>query len=689
MPVIELIHKRVGNDIRILVQLFDNDVPVNWTQVTHIFPSLFSDPQRVVMGKCHIDGIDPQDPTTLMLSYSGKSPQYRGLARLVIELRYMEHTCTVDAPAFVFVDKTADEGVGPVNVEIISHVDPEVNSLQIVVGGGGSASWGTITGDITYQTDLMEALAGKQDTIEDFSAIEAGAAAGATAYQLPASGMPSTDMSEEVQTSLGKADTAVQPGSLKQVAFSGNYNDLTNRPAIPAAQVNSNWNAESGVAQILNKPNLATVATSGSYNDLSNKPSIPAAPGTLDTTNTEGQATSASEALSGTINLHKVSKTGNYSDLRNKPTIPEAPEQSDWTQTDDTKLDYIKHKPNLASVAVSGSYDDLRDKPTIPVAQVQSDWNQASSSEKSYIKNKPNLATVATSGSYNDLSNKPTIPTVHNMASGGTTGQVLAKKSNTDYDTEWVNQSGGGAAVWGSITGDLDDQTDLKDALDAKQDVISNLATIESGAAAGATAVQPGDLASVATSGQYSDLTGTPSLATVATTGDYDDLLNKPSIPAAQVNSDWNAVSGVAQILNKPTIPAAPGTLDTTATTAQATSSSEALSGSVTLHKISKTGDYDDLLNKPTIPSVTLNGSATSSPSFYAPTTAGTSGYVLTSNGSGAPTWQAAPSGGGDVTDVTLGGTSVVDGNGVAVLPAYPVVESLTTAEIDTIWASA
>lgn len=46
---------------------------------------------------------------------------------------------------------------------------------------------------------------------------------------------------------------------------------------IPAAQVNSDWNATSGVSQILNKPTLATVATSGSYNDLSNKPNIPAA----------------------------------------------------------------------------------------------------------------------------------------------------------------------------------------------------------------------------------------------------------------------------------------------------------------------------------------------------------------------------------------------------------------------------
>jgi hypothetical protein len=35
------------------------------------------------------------------------------------------------------------------------------------------------------------------------------------------------------------------------------------------------------------------------------------------------------------------------------------------------------------------------------------------------------------------------------------------------------------------------------------------------------------------------------------------EILNKPTIPAAQVNSDWNAVSGVAEILNKPSIPAA------------------------------------------------------------------------------------------------------------------------------------
>jgi len=50
-----------------------------------------------------------------------------------------------------------------------------------------------------------------------------------------------------------------------------NYNNLLNRPTIPAAQVSSDWNAVTGVAAILNKPTLF----SGAYADLTGKPSIP------------------------------------------------------------------------------------------------------------------------------------------------------------------------------------------------------------------------------------------------------------------------------------------------------------------------------------------------------------------------------------------------------------------------------
>jgi hypothetical protein len=53
------------------------------------------------------------------------------------------------------------------------------------------------------------------------------------------------------------------------------YSGLTGTPAIPAAQVNSDWNASSGVAQILNKPSLAAVATTGAYSSLTGLPTIP------------------------------------------------------------------------------------------------------------------------------------------------------------------------------------------------------------------------------------------------------------------------------------------------------------------------------------------------------------------------------------------------------------------------------
>ena len=97
----------------------------------------------------------------------------------------------------------------------------------------------------------------------------------------------------------------------------GSSVEWTTFPTIPAAQVNVDWNATSGVTQILNKPSLATVATSGSYTDLTNK-----------------------------------------------PTIPAAQLQSDWNQLNATQLDYIKNKPTI----FSGNYSDLNGRPQIPAA---------------------------------------------------------------------------------------------------------------------------------------------------------------------------------------------------------------------------------------------------------------------------------------------------------------------------------
>lgn len=74
------------------------------------------------------------------------------------------------------------------------------------------------------------------------------------------------------------------------------------------------------------------------------------------------------------------------------------------------------------------------------------------------------------------------------------------------------------------------------------------------------------------------------------------------------------------------------------------------------LKTVAFTGSYTDLSNKPTSMqnpnslTLTMNGSATNyngassaSKSWYAPTSAGTTGYNLISNGSGAPIWQQPP----------------------------------------------
>ena len=94
-----------------------------------------------------------------------------------------------------------------------------------------------------------------------------------------------TKTSELVNDGSDGSSTYVEADDLATVATSGSYNDLQNKPSIPAAQiqsdwtqadnskvdyiknkptipaaqVNSDWSAESGVAQILNKPTIPAV----------------------------------------------------------------------------------------------------------------------------------------------------------------------------------------------------------------------------------------------------------------------------------------------------------------------------------------------------------------------------------------------------------------------------------------------
>lgn len=86
----------------------------------------------------------------------------------------------------------------------------------------------------------------------------------------------------------------------------------------------------------------------------------------------------------------------------------------------------------------------------------------------------------------------------------------------------------------------------------------------------------------------------TTTASTALSTQTSESLSNAVQLHKVSKTGSYNDLN------NKPTIPSAPGTLTTTATTALATASNEALTGNIALHKVSKTGSYDDLNNKPT-----------------------------------------------------------------------------------------
>ena len=76
-------------------------------------------------------------------------------------------------------------------------------------------------------------------------------------------------------------------------------------------------------------------------------------------------------------------------------------EQSDWTQSDNTQVDYIKHKPNTKPVVAGSNITITEGANDITIAatvtpQVQSNWNETDTAAASFIQNKPTIPTVPT-----------------------------------------------------------------------------------------------------------------------------------------------------------------------------------------------------------------------------------------------------------------------------------------------------
>ena len=181
-----------------------------------------------------------------------------------------------------------------------------------------------------------------------------------------------------------------------------------------AAQVNADWNATSGVAQILNKP---TIPGNTTYDLTASNGSVATEEKIL-LTGSDSSEDAVTLAVSGNLTIARSNNTITFGGGGS------AQIQSDWTQSNSSHTAFIQNKPSLATVATTGSYTDLSNQPSIPSAQVNSDWN-AGTGTVAEILNKPTIPAAqvqsdwsATSG-MGEILNKPTIPTNNSQLTNG------------------------------------------------------------------------------------------------------------------------------------------------------------------------------------------------------------------------------------------------------------------------------
>jgi hypothetical protein len=337
---------------------------------------------------------------------------------------------------------------------------------------------------------------------------------------IPASQLPSyvDDVLEYATTSnfpatgeTGKIYVAT--GSGKIYRWSGSvYVEIS--PS--TAQVQSDWNASSGLGVILNKPTLF----SGSYTDLTNTPSLPD-----QSLNSTDGVVFQSVYLNGYALFSPTNV--NSQPIQKGVTFFNSSDNKYYGYTSDISSGLKKFTMGDASDLTSGTLDAAR----LPSTAVTTTGTQTLTNKSISSSQITGLASVATSGSYADLTGKPTLfsgsytdltskPTLFSgsytdLTSKPTLGTAASK------DIPATGNASATQVVYGSDTRLTDSRTPS-----------AHASSHASGGSDALTlaASQITGLASVATSGAYSALSGTPSLATVATSGSYTDLSNLPVI---------------------------------------------------------------------------------------------------------------------------------------------------------------
>lgn len=235
----------------------------------------------------------------------------------------------------------------------------------------------------------------------------------------------------------------------KPTLFSGNYNDLTSRPVIPT-----------DIGNLTDSNNLLF---SGSYNDLSSKPAIPELISDLDI-DTANIGNDKVIAWDSTTNKHKyISQSAGGVGITDAPNNGNTYGRKNeaWEQLDLFSGSYndLTNKPTIptdlsdltdnSNLLFSGSYTDLTNKPTIPtdVKDITDSTNLLFSGSYNDLSDKPSLF----DGSYDSLSNKPNIPAelwdLDVDATDRANGRMLVWDSSSNTHKYIDVPSGGGSAM--------------------------------------------------------------------------------------------------------------------------------------------------------------------------------------------------------------------------------------------------
>ena len=290
------------------------------------------------------------------------------------------------------------------------------------------------------------------------------------------------------------------------------------------------------------------------YNDLENKP-------ILNSSNTATLETNENETISGTINLHKISKTGSYSDLNNKPS-----------------LDFIPNNEKGTANGVATLGEDTRiDKTQLPTDTVY---------DSKYVHTDNNFTTQLEDKlngiEDNAQVNKIEIVKVNNSAlvitDKAVNIEVPTKTSDLTNDSGFIDNSVNNLTNYYNKT-ETYNKTEVNNLLSNKAD----------------TSAIPTKVSELENDSGF--LTEIP-IASATILGGVKIGNNLSITTDGILSAEAGGVSSYNDLTDKPT-------LNTNITTSQPVSESETITGEMVLHKISKTGDYGDLNNKPTIPTKT------------------------------------------------------------------------------------